>query len=87
MYVIIVYDVDVDRVAKVNKLLKCYLNWKQNSVFEGELSLSQLEKIKIGLKEVIDVEIDSVLIYKLPSQKNLEKEIIGVDKSPIQRIF
>jgi CRISPR-associated protein Cas2 len=87
MYVIIVYDVDVERVSKVNKFLKCYLNWKQNSVFEGEITESQLEKIKVGLKELIDSSVDSVLIYKLPSKKNMEMEVIGTDKSPITRIF
>ncbi|MEM3862427.1 MAG: CRISPR-associated endonuclease Cas2, partial [Thermoplasmatales archaeon] len=32
MYVILVYDVDETRVSSVNKLLKKYLLWVQNSV-------------------------------------------------------
>ena len=46
MYVLIVYDVSVERVSKVHKLLKRYLNWRQNSVFEGEVTNSQIEAVK-----------------------------------------
>lgn len=87
MYVLIVYDVDVGIVNRLNKFLKCYLNWRQNSVFEGELSVSQLERIKAGIKEIINDKMDSVHIYKLPSKKSMELEIIGIEKNPIERIL
>ena len=45
MYIIIVYDVNVDRVNKVNKFLKAYLHWQQNSVFEGKVTKSQYNEI------------------------------------------
>ena len=51
MYVIIVYDVEVERVDKVRKFLRMYLHWRQNSVFEGEISDAQLVKIRTGLTE------------------------------------
>ena len=35
MYIILVYDIQVERVAKVCKYLRQHLNWIQNSVFEG----------------------------------------------------
>lgn len=38
MYVLIAYDVDAKRVAKVHKVLKKYLTWTQNSLFEGEIT-------------------------------------------------
>lgn len=38
MYVILVYDIDAKRVGKMLKLCRRYLNWIQNSVFEGELT-------------------------------------------------
>ncbi|MGC9058775.1 MAG: CRISPR-associated endonuclease Cas2, partial [Candidatus Nanoarchaeia archaeon] len=60
MYVIVVYDVNVSRVTKVCQFLRQYLNWVQNSVFEGELSESQLEEVKVGLKEILDLEQDSI---------------------------
>ncbi|MGC8622225.1 MAG: CRISPR-associated endonuclease Cas2 [Thermoplasmata archaeon] len=87
MYAIIVYDVDVKRVSKINKFLKSYLVWRQNSVFEGEITESQLERIKIKLKNIIDESIDSVLIYVLPSKNNLIVEILGTDKGPTLNIL
>ena len=43
MYVILVYDVDQKRTAKMLKLCRRYLSWIQNSVFEGEISEVQLK--------------------------------------------
>ena len=37
MYVIMVYDVSVQRVAKVLHIGRRYLTWVQNSVMEGPL--------------------------------------------------
>ena len=87
MYVIIVYDIDEKRVNKVNKYLKRYLHWIQNSVFEGELTKSQYEIMIDGLKELIDLEVDSVIIYKASSDKQIKRKIIGVEKSPMDMIL
>ena len=87
VYVIIVYDIDVERVNKVNKFLKLYLHWRQNSVFEGEISKAQLTEIKEGLQEIIDEDVDSVMIYRLPSKRNLKLEILGVEKNPMDMIL
>lgn len=87
MYAIITYDVNVERVNKVKKFLRQYLNWIQNSVFEGEVSRSDLEEIKIGIREIIDESEDMVVIYLLPSQKNLNREVIGFDKSNMDQII
>lgn len=77
----------MERINKVNKFLKTYLHWRQNSVFEGNLSSSQLERVKARLKELIDEKADSVLVYELPSKKNLELEVIGIEKNPIENIL
>ncbi|MEM4641423.1 MAG: CRISPR-associated endonuclease Cas2, partial [Candidatus Pacearchaeota archaeon] len=53
MYIIVVYDVAQKRVNKVCQFLRQYLNWIQNSAFEGEVNESTLEKIKIGIKKLI----------------------------------
>jgi CRISPR-associated protein Cas2 len=87
MYVIIVYDVNVDRVNNVKKFLRRYLTWIQNSVFEGELSPSDLEEVKIGLKDIINKDEDMIVIYRLPTNKNLKKEVIGTDKSSTGEII
>lgn len=81
MYVIIVYDVEQERVAKVCQFLRRFLHWVQNSAFEGELSESQLEAIRFKLREILDPEKDSVYIYRLPDKKFLQKEVIGQEKA------
>jgi len=87
MYFIIVYDIDEKRVNQVNKFLKRYLHWIQNSVFEGELTKSQFEIMKEKLKNIIELDKDSVIIYQLDSEKQLKREIIGVEKSPTDMIL
>jgi len=87
MYVIIVYDVKVERVSKVCYFLRQYLNWIQNSVFEGELTKSQLLKIKSELKNLIDENEDSIIIYKMRTKNTLEREIIGIEKSDTSTII
>ncbi|MGC9123496.1 MAG: CRISPR-associated endonuclease Cas2 [Thermoplasmata archaeon] len=87
MYVILVYDIEEGRVDKVNKFLKRYLYWIQNSVFEGELTESQFVIMKDKLKHLIDERKDSVIIYKLNWEKAVAREIIGVEKSSIDNII
>ena len=65
MYVLLVYDVEEKRVAKALKLCRQYLNWIQNSVFEGELTEGKLKELKLKLKKILDIEVDSVLIFKM----------------------
>jgi len=81
MYYILVYDINEKRVQKVHKLLKRYLNWVQNSVFEGELTEGQFESMKLELKERMNGSEDSVIIYKLGSLKYTGREIIGLEKN------
>lgn len=87
MYVIIVYDVKVERVNKVKSFLRQHLFWIQNSVFEGELASSEFKKVSGGLIEIIDRECDSVIIYKLMMEESLTREVLGVEKSPIDEIL
>ena len=87
MYVIIVYDVNVDRVNKVKAYLRQHLFWIQNSVFEGELTESEFESVYKGLIEIIDEEVDSVIIYKLRMAELLNRKVLGIEKSPIEEIF
>ena len=81
MYVIIVYDVGVERVNKIKKFLRTWLNWVQNSVFEGELTESEFIKVQQGIKNIIDKELDSVIIFKLKDRKFVDRSIIGIDKN------
>ena len=53
MYVILMYDCGEKRVGKMLKLCRRYLNWIQNSVFEGEISEVKLRELKIKAKEIM----------------------------------
>ena len=87
MYVIIVYDVNVERVNKVKSFLRQHLFWIQNSVFEGDLTESEFEILYNGLMEIIDETVDSVIIYKLRMEELLNREVLGIEKSPIEEIL
>ena len=87
MYVIIVYDVKVERVSKVCYFLRQYLNWIQNSVFEGELTPSQMFEVKTGLNKLINKDEDSIIIYKMHSRDAFKREQIGMEKSDMSTII
>ncbi|PKP56426.1 MAG: CRISPR-associated endonuclease Cas2 [Candidatus Altiarchaeales archaeon HGW-Altiarchaeales-1] len=87
MYAIIVYDVAQERVSKVCQFLRRYLNWVQNSVFEGEITEGQLRAIKIGIGKIIDEEYDCILIYRVESKKWLNKEVMGIEKREVTNIL
>ena len=80
MYVIVVYDIAVERIDSVRKFLKQYMMWKQNSVFEGELTKAEFEIVKRGVKELIDEEADYVIFYILRDEKYLKREELGEAK-------
>lgn len=80
MNVILVYDVNEKRVAKVLKTCRKYLHWVQNSVFEGEISEAKLMKLKMELKKIIDEDEDSIIIYTFRSVWYTNRETIGVKK-------
>ena len=80
MYVIMVYDVNVQRVAKILHIGRKYLTWVQNSVMEGSLTRTQFRKLKGEVQKAIDEKEDSVLFYTLRSEKDVRRENIGVIK-------
>jgi len=87
MYLIIVYDIKVERVNKVKGFLRTHLNWIQNSVFEGEVTQSEMEIIKKGLNKIIKKSEDSVIIYRFRSDKAFERKVMGIEKAPINAII
>ncbi len=87
MYVIVVYDVNVNRVNRIKKFLRRYLYWVQNSVFEGEISEADLEEVRMGLNDIIDKNEDMVVIYRFRSEKAVKKEVMGFDKSKADEII
>jgi len=81
MYIIMVYDVNEKRVAKILKTGRKYLNWVQNSVLEGELSPGKYEKLKLEIRRLINEEEDSVRFYVMDSRKVFNLETMGVEKA------
>jgi len=85
--VIIVYDVGVERVNVLRQFLRRHLVWIQNSAFEGEVSDGQFERIKVGIKELIKEDEDSVIIFTSSSKKWLGKEVLGIEKAEVSTIL
>lgn len=81
MYIILVYDMDVKRVGKMLKLCRQYLNWIQNSVFEGSISEVKLKEFLIKAKLIMDEETDSLIIFKSRQEHWLEKRLLERKKT------
>lgn len=87
LFVIMVYDVNVKRVAKVLKRSRKYLYWVQNSVFEGEISEANLSKLKMELSRVIKEDEDSVILYTFRTTKYSKRETMGLKKGGEENII
>lgn len=80
MYVLLVYDIKERRVGKMLKLCRQYLNWIQNSVFEGEISEVKLKELLLKAEAFLDLDEDSVIIFKSRTQEWLQKEVLGQER-------
>jgi len=87
MYLILVYDIGEKRVGKMLKLCRQYLNWIQNSVFEGELTEVKLKELLAKAKTIMHPEVDSIIVFKSRDEKWLEKQVIGVEKNSLDNIL
>lgn len=83
MYIIAMYDVGEKRVGKMLKLFRRYLNWIQNSVFEGEITEVKLLELKHKAMLIMDEETDSLIIFKTRQEKWLDKEIVGCERQDL----
>ncbi len=88
MYIILFYDIadkslraKKDNSYKIRKEVEKYLTRVQFSVFEGEISPSDLRKLKAHLAKVADTELDSIIIYESTRLNYTERIVIGVDKN------
>ncbi len=86
-FVVLVYDFGEKRVAKALKTCRKYLNWVQNSVFEGEISEVNLKKLKAEMKKIMNEEEDSIILYTWRSERYSKREIIGLEKGGIDFII
>ncbi|EPA00473.1 CRISPR-associated protein Cas2 [Indibacter alkaliphilus LW1] len=65
------------------KLCRKYLNWIQNSVFEGEITEVKYKELIIHAKKIMKIEEDSLIIFKSREEKWLDKEVIGQEKNDL----
>ena len=86
-YIFLMYDIadeeseaGKNRVSKVFKICKKYLNHHQKSVFRGEITPSNLLKLKKELKNVIDNALDFVTIIKFKNKNQFSEEELGSSK-------
>lgn len=84
MYVVLVYDIKSDTggakvLNKTFKTCKKYLSHIQNSVFEGEISESQLLKLKMELGGIIRDDRDSLIVFKCRNEKWIPEEFWGIE--------
>ena len=84
MYIVLVYDISKTdngqkRWSHIFKICKKYLTHIQNSVFEGELSKVQLEKLRQELKPHVDTSLDSIILFKSRQERWLDKEFWGIE--------
>lgn len=87
MYIILVYDCGEKRVSKMLKLCRKYLNWIQNSVFEGEISAVKLKELTLKAQKIMDMNTDSLIIFSGRSEKWLDKQIVGKERSSIDNFL
>lgn len=80
------YDINTEtkagqkRLRQIFKLMKKYLIWIQNSVFEGEITKAKFEEMKLKVNNLIDNAIDSVIFFKSRDIKWMDKDICGIEK-------
>ena len=83
MYVILVYDCGEKRVGKMLKLCRKYLNWIQNSVFEGEITEVKLKELTLKAEKIMNSDEDSLIVFSSRQEKWLDKQIFGKERSSI----
>lgn len=87
MMILITYDINTEtqsgqkRLRKVAKACQDYGQRVQNSVFECLLDGAQLTQLKHRLRELIDLEKDSLRFYQLGDTWSGRVEHLGVKRS------
>lgn len=93
MKVILVYDIaleepqDQNRLNKVRKIARKYMHHLQKSVFEGELTESKLENLKHEIRQAIDKDRDSVIIYVIKNTCKIDRVFITNNPDTMDNII
>lgn len=78
VYAVIVYDVKADRTHRFLKYLRQHLVHVQNSVFEGELTEGQLDRVENDLESMLGPD-ESIIVYRTSSEKYVDRTVMGDD--------
>lgn len=87
MRILVTYDVDTvspagaKRLRQVAKICKNYGQRVQNSVFECDVTEAQFVVLKDLLRETIDIELDSIRMYRLGENAKLHTIMMGKETS------
>ena len=77
MYVILCYDIGIERNARARKTVRKYLRPVQRSVCEGFITEGKLKKLCAELEALIDPEEDAVVFYRMDTGLDFEKLCLG----------
>ncbi len=86
-YYIAVYDVNVRRVAKMLKLFRRYLTWVQRSVFEGELTEAQFQRLRHEARQIMNPDEDVVIFYELRDVRYSRRLVLGTEQGHRDRFL
>jgi len=84
MEVLVTYDVSTDtaagrrRLRRVAKVCEGHGQRVQKSVFECILNAAEMEQLKYRLRREIDVDEDSLRIYRLREPRDRYLQVIGL---------
>ncbi len=93
MKVILVYDIALDepkdqnRLNKVRKIVRKYINHVQKFVFEGNITQSKLERLKKEIMDTIDKDRDSVIIYVFEDSFHYKRHILTNTPDPTDNLI
>jgi len=91
--VILVYDIFTEnkkgkkRLNKIRKIARMYLNHVQKSVFEGELTEGDVERLKHEISKVVSKTEDFVILYTFPTSVQLQRIFLTDTPDPTANIF
>ena len=89
-YIFVLYDIadeeseaGKNRVSKVFKICKKYLNHHQKSVFRGEITYSDFMMLRKELEDVIDKNLDKVTFVKIKNKHVFEIDDLGIEEDDL----
>lgn len=85
MFIVVSYDIVEDkRRTAVLKLLRGYGAHVQFSVFECDLAPPQVERLRVELRDLIDLNTDSVRLYPLDAAAVRQILVIGIGRVTVE---